>query len=90
MLTCEVKINGRLIVHLYAVNLSGVDNENCIYRWEAYRPDGYLLKGQLMHKREEGALRLVERLAHEALCEKRFQESDAKGGDGEDSDRPDA
>lgn len=70
MLTVEIKVNGALIGHVYAVNegkkISGrtlfpITGE-CAYRWEHYRPDAGVCTGRLKHRREDGAEALVSKI----------------------------
>lgn len=70
MITAEVKVNGRLIAHIYAHNLGAADQtpeshsiERCRYFWEYYEVNGHRVKqGHVTHVRSEGAARLLARI----------------------------
>jgi len=71
MITIEIRINGALIGHIYAVNLRGAPDGLCEYRYEYYEPDrGSLVTGKIKHQRPEGALALVAKLARAAKRKK--------------------
>lgn len=69
MLTAEIKINGCLIAHVYAVNkgiVPGFHNKgDCNYDIEVIeigQSDTPLFRTQITHKRQEGATVLIEKI----------------------------
>ena len=78
MLTLEIKINGMVISLMNMHNegytdIPGVVNlSECIYSVEAYIPadngkPGKLIHAQVIHKREDGALVLVQKAVDQVL-----------------------
>ena len=79
MITVEIRINGALIGHIYAVNERGASDGLCEYRYEYYEPDrGGLVTGKVKHERTKGAAELVKKLAANIVrrekCMKKEQE----------------
>lgn len=77
MVSVELKIDGVVFSHISIWNTTGNETGMGQYEFEATEDIGKVYRGFVMHKREDGAFRLVERTIHEALCEKRFQEAEA-------------
>ena len=59
MLTAEVKINGVLLGYAHVVNTREVQAGATMYRYEFYRPEKGVVRGTVLHRREEGAYELV-------------------------------
>jgi len=68
MVTAEIRINGTLLGHIYAVNDVTLENGQSLYHWECYVPDrGPLVGGtELRHRREDGALALISKIIEAA------------------------
>ena len=70
MLTAEIKINGKLIGHLYIVNKGfvtfelGKINDECDYEYECYmvEEEEPVIKGHVKHSRKSGALELIKKV----------------------------
>ena len=63
MITTEIRINGIMIGHVYCTNKGEIQNMpgRYLYAYEYYRPDeGKIIKGEVFHKREDKAERLLQ------------------------------
>lgn len=67
MITTKIEINGIMVGCIYAVN-KGKSPENpdfTIYKFEYWRVgSGYVARGTLLHKTEEGTEVLIEKILH--------------------------
>jgi hypothetical protein len=71
MLTAEIKINGALIVHIYAVNERELnDIGETKYRYEIYRPDSPIRTGEVHHLYGDGAASLIHCIIEDSWKEK--------------------
>ena len=59
MLTVEVKINGSLIIYIYARNRGLMDSKGDIYEYEIYEVGKEIKRGEVSHGRSKGALSLI-------------------------------
>ncbi len=63
MLSAEIKVNGNMVGHIYARNVTGklnLKNESHLYWWEYYRPESRRSnKGYVNHVRAEGIEQLI-------------------------------
>lgn len=63
MLTVELKVNGTMVGHIYARNVTGtkhLGNQNHLYHWEYYRPEQRTLRqGTVTHVRDDGIEQLI-------------------------------
>ena len=63
MLTADIRVNGILVSYLYIVNEKMEDEKGRYrYRFERYEPDSEIVKGEVCHKREDGALVLIKKV----------------------------
>lgn len=64
MLTTEIKINGIMIAHLYAVNKgSHHDTEYNLYKFEYTRfGEGFVHRGNILHRQADGAEVLISKI----------------------------
>lgn len=73
MLTAEVKMNGKLIKHIYIVNKCDCDmsrmsppplrvEHKCPYEYEVYHVGQRIERGGVKHERSDGALALIEKV----------------------------
>lgn len=83
MLAVEIWDNDEVMGFLKIANVAGETTGNCQFEWVLKEGDKEYL-GFVMHKQEDGVLRLIERTIHEVLCEKRFQEAEAYKVEGND------
>lgn len=68
MLSVEVRINGEMIVHIYGHN-EGPLGEYHKYTYQVYKVDTTeVFKGETLHKREDGLLKLVELILGSVNC----------------------
>ena len=76
MLTAEIKINGVMIAHVYAVNKGLVPRttekkahpfcgEFCTYAYEYYRPEHTVIRGKVEHFRPNGAAALLKEICED-------------------------
>jgi hypothetical protein len=77
MITAEIKINGKLIAHVYAVNKGGDPDGTCAYLYEVYEVgmgvEG-VKRGEVTHDRLDGGLQLIGTICDDLLMQ------DAKEG----------
>jgi hypothetical protein len=63
MLSCEIKVNGNLVGHIYARNVTGEvspDQTQHLYHWEYYRPESRKVRnGIVSHIRRDGIEQLI-------------------------------
>jgi len=73
MITAEIKINGNLISYLYIVNKEFLPGSltDCLYVYEYYEVGKDLKRGSVIHKRKDGALKLIEIVSKAAGKEKK-------------------
>ena len=63
MLSVELKINGMLIYHIYARNVSSKDFGECNYLYEFYEIESREVKnGEVSHFRQDGLSKLVAKI----------------------------
>ena len=62
MLSAEIKINGSLLGHLYLHNLGYLKGKltECEYEYEYYEIGKKIIKGNVIHDRQDGAIKLLE------------------------------
>ena len=76
MITAEIKVNGAMIAHVYAVNQGEASilpevKDMCFYTYEYYRPEHTVIRGKVTHFRPNGAAALLKEI---------FEEVETKGG----------
>lgn len=63
MLSCEIKVNGAMVGHIYARNITGsrqIHDDVHHYLWEYYRPEQRSCKsGKVNHTRDNGIEALI-------------------------------
>ncbi len=63
MLSCEIKVNGSMVGHIYARNITGSlysERSAHEYMWEYYRPEQRkVISGTCTHVRKAGIEKLV-------------------------------
>jgi hypothetical protein len=59
MFSAEIRINGNLIGQIYGHNLTEQVKGKDSYAWEYYRPVTGLVKGIVLHRRDEGIEKLL-------------------------------
>lgn len=70
MLTNEVRVNGRLIGHLYVLNLQVTSEGKTYYKVEYYQVgSGKTIQTEVMHNQDDGAEKLIQ------LCMEKIIES---------------
>jgi hypothetical protein len=65
MITAEIRVNAQLVGHIYCVNTGNHTNGWHKYRYEYYRPDGGIIKGEIEHFRDNGAIALVKEICED-------------------------
>lgn len=81
MISAEIKINGAMIAHVYAVNVThqvppgalGKLKGQDVYRYEVHSIDSAVptRKGGVKHHRDDGALLLIEKVIATAVKKKK-------------------
>lgn len=69
MLTCEIKVNGIMIHHIYINNRAEsmhVDESKTPYYYEVYTPGRSLKSGNLIHNKGTGSLALIKKVLAKA------------------------
>jgi hypothetical protein len=72
MISAEIKVNGTMVGHIYARNIStpevlesGVGLN--LYHWEYYKPENRIAKrGKVSHERQDGIEKLISKILAEA------------------------
>lgn len=63
MFSCEIRVNGAMVGHLYCRNLGKKEKDTYQYYYEYYRPEsGQVQTGKIFHAREDGIESLTSRI----------------------------
>jgi hypothetical protein len=66
MFTCEIRINGTMVGHIYGRNTKDVEG-GTLYNFEYYAPEARSTKhGNVVHRRSDGIEKLVAAILTEA------------------------
>lgn len=63
-MTIDIKVNGTMVGFLYLHNEGAIVSDHR-YTYEYYRPTQHLIKGEVIHRRDDGA----EILIHKTLAD---------------------
>ena len=71
MFSIEVKINGIMIAYIHGRNIEHIPDKQddvCLYTYDLYDTNkGIVEKGNVLHKRDEGILKLIKRILDKTI-----------------------
>ena len=76
-MSLEIRINGEMIGYAYVKNEGIVEEDKCLYSIEYFRPEKDLTKFNVIHKRSDGAEKLLDSIFKKIISEdKKYEKNE--------------